>query len=80
MKQLRFMFPHSFGSCLGFGEFRSFSVVFGAFRIPYEKNTKGETELTEGTELGALADGQRRRNEEALQSANRWKMLIKLKI
>jgi len=45
------MFPHSFRRGSSFDEFRSFSMVFDDFRIPYEKNTKGETELTKGTEL-----------------------------
>jgi len=33
----RLMFPHSFGS-LGFGKFRSFSVLFAEFRILFGKN------------------------------------------
>jgi len=41
MKQLRFMFPHSFWSFIGFDEFRSFSMVFDGFRIPYEKKCIG---------------------------------------
>jgi len=35
------MFPHSFGSGIGFGEFRSFSVLSGRFRILFEKKCIG---------------------------------------
>jgi len=57
-----FMFPHSFWSCISFGEFRSFPVVSGDFRTLFFENV--------------LAYGHQRRNEETFQSANRWKIVI----
>ena len=41
MRRLRFMFPHSFGRGIGFGEFRSFSILVGGFRILLEKKCTG---------------------------------------